>query len=55
MNEDKHTLTLYNCTTFGGTYTGRVLSTFVEDGEISNTEFTEVYGDDTLRVWIDKI
>jgi hypothetical protein len=54
MNEDKHTLTLYDCTTFGGTYTGRVLSTFVDDGEINNTEFTELYGNDSLRVWIER-
>jgi hypothetical protein len=54
MNSDKYTLTLYDCTTFGGTYTGRVLSTFVDDGEISNSEFVELYGSDSLRVWIEK-
>ena len=52
MNENKQTLTLYDCTTFGGTYTGRVLSTFVDDGEINNTEFTQLYSNDSLRVWI---
>jgi hypothetical protein len=55
MNEDKYTLTLYDCTTFGGTYTGRVLSTFVEDGEINNSEFVEVYGNDTVRVWVENL
>jgi hypothetical protein len=54
MYENKHTLTFYDCTTLGGTYTGRVLSTFVDDGEISNSEFVELYGSDSLRVWIEK-
>ena len=53
MNSNDKTLTLYDCTTFGGTYTGRVLSTVVEDGEINNTEFTELYGSDSLRVWME--
>jgi len=55
MYENRYTLTLYDCTVFGGTYTGRVLSTFVDDGEINNTEFTELYGNDSLRVCTHRI
>jgi hypothetical protein len=55
MYENRYTLTLYDCTVFGGTYTGRVLNTFVDDGEISNSEFTELYGSDSLRVYVQKI
>ena len=55
MNSNDKALTLYDHTTFGGTYTGRILSTVVEDGEINNSEFTELYGSDSVKVWMEKM
>lgn len=37
------TLTLYGCTTFGGDYSGMVLKSFIEDREINNTTFEELF------------
>ena len=52
IGQDRYSLILYHCPTFGGTYRGLVLSSFIDDGMISNTEFFEFRRRDSLRVWM---
>jgi len=48
-------LTLYGFTTLGGDYSGQVLSTFVQDGEINASKFTDIWGSNRDKaVWMVK-
>lgn len=50
------TLTLYACSTFGGDYSGLVPRTFLEDGEMNNITFEEVFNSNrTVIAWLIKL
>jgi len=51
-----HSLTLYDCTTFGGNYSGQLSLSFIEAGEINNVTMTGVFGTNgTIQVWMEKL
>jgi hypothetical protein len=48
-------LTLYGFTTLGGDYSGQVLRSFVEDGEINAAKFVDIFGSNRDKtVWMVK-
>ncbi len=55
-NVNKSSLTLYDLTTLGGDYSGEVLTQGLADGEINNTDFTDIWdGENQYSVWIKRI
>ena len=55
-NVNKSSLTLYDLTTLGGDYSGEVLTQGLSDGEINNTDFTDIWdGENQYSVWIKRI
>lgn len=48
-------LSLYNCTTLGGSYSGQVLDGFIIDGIVNNAEFTNLYNNNKVKVWMQRI
>ena len=49
-------LSLYGFTTLGGDYTGEVISTFVEDGEINNASFYDMFDvNKRVSLWMTRI
>ena len=49
-------LSLDSLTTLGGDYSGQVMSTFMSDGQINNTEFHDVFNvNNRVTVWIERI
>jgi hypothetical protein len=49
-------LSLYNLTTLGGDYSGQILSTFMSDEVINNTEFHDVFNvNNRVTMWIVRI
>ena len=49
------TLILYDCATLGGSYSGDVLANFIEDGEINNALFKNLYNNKTIKLWMKKV
>ena len=51
-----NSLTLYECTTLGGNYSGQISQSFIESGEINNVTFTGVFGTpNNVTVWLERI
>ena len=49
-------LSLYGLTTLGGDYSGQVMSTFISDGVINNSEFRDLFNvNNKVTVWLNKI
>jgi hypothetical protein len=56
VGNNMKSLSLYNLTTLGGDYSGQVMSTFMSDGEINNTEFHDVFNvNNRVTMWIERI
>ena len=51
-----NSITLYECITLGGNYSGQVSQSFIEEGSINNVNFTGVFGTpNSVNVWFDRI
>lgn len=50
-----YSLNIYDCYTLGGSYSGQVLSTFIQDGQINALTINNIYNSDKVIVWIKKI
>jgi len=51
-----HHLTLYDCTTLGGNYSGQLSLSFIEAGEINNMTMNGVFGTTgNVQVWLEEI
>ncbi|MFT5823888.1 MAG: hypothetical protein ACI8ZM_005153 [Crocinitomix sp.] len=48
-------ITLRDCYTFGGSYRGLILKTFAQDEEINNVRMNNLYVEDELAVWLERI
>ncbi|NOQ75493.1 MAG: hypothetical protein GQ574_26020 [Crocinitomix sp.] len=48
-------ITLRDCYTFGGSYRGLILKTFMKDEEINNVRMDNLYDDDELAVWLERL
>ncbi|MES2567000.1 MAG: hypothetical protein V4565_09050 [Bacteroidota bacterium] len=48
-------LTLYDCSTLGGSYAGQVPDSFNSLGEINNVKFKNLYSNSTINIWLRKI
>ena len=56
VGNNMKSLSLYSLTTLGGDYSGQVMSTFMSDGQINNTEFHDVFNvNNRVTVWIERI
>jgi len=55
-NTNMSSLSFYGLTTLGGDYSGEVLTQGLVDGEINNTDFTDIWnGENQYSVWIKRI
>ena len=50
-----YSLTLYDCYTFGGSYSGLVLHQFISDGQVNSLSMKNLYNQQTILVWMKKI
>ena len=51
-----HHLTLYDCSTLGGNYSGQLSLSFIEAGEINNMTMNGVFGtNSTVQVWLEEL
>lgn len=56
VGNNMKSLSLYSLTTLGGDYSGQVMSTFITDGVINNTEFHDIFNvNNRVTTWITKI
>jgi hypothetical protein len=56
IGNNMKSLSLYYLTTLGGDYSGQVLSTFMDDGFINNTEFHDLFNvNNRVTMWIERI
>ena len=56
IGNNMKSLSLYGCSTLGGDYGGEVLGTFIEDGIIQNSRFTNLFNTgNTITVWMERI
>ena len=56
IGNNMKSLSLYYLTTLGGDYSGQVLSTFMDDGFINNTEFHDLFNvNNRVTIWIERI
>jgi hypothetical protein len=55
-NSNMSSITFYGLTTLGGDYSGQVLTQGLADGEINNSDFTDIWdGENQYSVWIKRI
>tara|TARA_R110002110_G_scaffold49196_1_gene145849 strand:+ start:4773 stop:5693 length:921 start_codon:yes stop_codon:yes gene_type:complete len=51
-----NSLTLYECSTLGGNYSGQITKSFIQSGEINNIVFDGIYGTPgNVTMWLEKI
>ena len=50
-----NSLTLYGCSTLGGSYAGQILSSFNADGFVNDARFYNLFNNQLTRVWLEKI
>ena len=56
LGNNMKSLSLYSLSTLGGDYSGQILSTFMSDGVINNTEFHDVFNvNNRVTMWIERI
>ena len=49
-------LSLYSFTTLGGDYSGQVIGSFITDGVINNSQFSDMFNvNNTVTVWMERI
>jgi hypothetical protein len=50
-----YSFTIYYCYTLGGNYSGQILSTFIQDGQINALTMKNLYTNEKIIVWMKKI
>ena len=56
VGNNMHHLTLYECYTLGGNYSGQLSISFIDAGEINNITMNGIFGTNgTLQVWMEEL
>jgi hypothetical protein len=56
VGNNNKSLSLYSFSTLGGDYSGEVIGTFIDDNEINNSQFVDMFNvNNTVTVWMEKI
>jgi len=56
VGNNLYNLTLYECVTFGGNYSGQVSLSFIEEGELNNLSMDGIFGTSgSISVWLERI
>lgn len=56
VGNNMKSLSLYGLTTLGGDYSGQIMSTFMDDGVINNTQFHDIFNvNNSVTIWVERI
>lgn len=56
IGNNNKSLSLWSFTTLGGNYSGQMISSFIDDGVINNSQFVDMFDvNNTVTVWMEKL